>query len=66
MQNKITRNRNFAKVERGNDASMDTRLPENLDSMQAALEKKLAQMRNFIRVEDLDSDCDVGSDTYAD
>ena len=38
------------------------------DDMQAALEKKLAQMRNFIRVEEMDSDEDdtgTGSDFNA-
>ena len=43
---------------------MDRGLPENLDNMQAALEKKLAQMRNFIRVEEVDSDCDADNDMH--
>ena len=41
------------------------RSPEKVDNMQAALEKKLAQMRNFIRVEEVDSDCDDNDDTSA-
>ena len=42
--------------------------PNKADDMQAALEKKLAQMRNFIRVEEMDSDEDdtgTGSDFNA-
>merc|ERR1711988_749418 len=47
-----------------NAKNKDRRSPGKVDNMQTALEKKLAQMRNFIRVEEIESDCD--GDTSAD
>jgi len=47
-----------------NAKNKDRRSPGKVDNMQTALEKKLAQMRNFIRVEEVESDSD--GDTSAD